>query len=275
MKLLPLHLFFALVTTSVSFTAFTPFASSPKAKHQQLQNQRETVSSTQLFYTDDDNNNNSNNNNNNQKKAVKHDSVRRTAIKGISVSPSGFLTLLETRSTSPKTPKIILPIRMTSTSKDAFATTTAESLTICQLLSGVDMAGAILSPDVLKHIVGLYCSSCSMDDEEDDDENDSGDWNPNQIIIEDELGLEMPIPNSYHEEEEEEDIKNDDYAKKFVHDFIKTSLGPNTNSFEEASTYQRSRVIFPKISLDSIRIDLPTTMTSSSEFVSSSRNLSR
>jgi hypothetical protein len=239
-------------------------AASPSFKDSTPASQFEAkYSSTQLFYKDDSND--SNNDGKSNVKATIDNSVRRTSMKGVSVSPKGFLILLQTPSignidsNDNENPgnifmkddkkaathkNTILPIRITSTIKDAFATTSAESLTICQLLSGVDMAGAILSPDVLKNIVGLYCSS-SLDEEDDEIEEDES------IIIEDELGLGM-------DNENDKDYDNNANVKKFVHDFLSTSLGPNTKSFEEASAYQRSRVIFPKITLDSIKIDIPS-----------------
>jgi len=159
--------------------------------------------------------------------------------------------------------------------KDAYATTSAESLTICQLLSGVDMAGAILSPDVLKNIIGLYCSSPREDE---DNENDC-------IVVEDELGLEMPIQNDDHEIDEDDSNNNlqqqeqrekQKLTKEFVHNFLSTSFDTNTNSFEEANTYQRSRVIFPKISLDSIKIDLPlSSLENEYEHVNENENKGR
>ena len=256
-------------------------------------------SSSRLFYKDNDytNNNNddhNNNNNNNNKSITKHQNnhhvVRRTSIKGISVSPNGFLMLLETTSTAStstsstsiqskidnddhnddtvhKQKNIIIPIRITSTIKDAFATTSPESLTICQLLSGVDMAGAIFSPDVLKHLVGLYCSPSH-------DDYDSIDNDLDVIMIEDELGLEIvddssssSCSNKLNSESlsSSSSSSSSSSVKEFVHQFISTSLSTFSqsnnmivNSFEEANQYQRSRVIFPSITLDSITIDLPS-----------------
>ncbi len=235
---------------------------------------------TQLFYTDNDDSNNNNNNNrnnnsgnNNPKQIQTNQSLfRRTSIKGISVSPLGFLILLQTSSSSSSSSQkiITLPILLTPpTQGDIVATTSPESLTICQLLSGVDMAGVILSPDVLKHLVGLYCSPSTSSSSITDENN-----NDNCIMIEDELGLEMIIPkNTDHEEEEECEDDEKDFStsrsssttvKQFVHDFIQTSLlqfDINTQSFEEATMYQRNRVVFPSISLDSIKIDIPTDIT--------------
>jgi hypothetical protein len=55
----------------------------------------------------------------------------------------------------------ILPIRVSSSLEDAYSASSPESLTICQLLSGVDMAGAMLKPSILNEIVAL--SSCIGD----------------------------------------------------------------------------------------------------------------
>ncbi len=73
---------------------------------------------------------------------------------GVSVSerPPGFFVLLEgSRGT--------VPLAVTCDPQDAYATTSPESLTIIQLLSGVDMAGAILPPETLAKLVVLHCES--------------------------------------------------------------------------------------------------------------------
>jgi hypothetical protein len=69
----------------------------------------------------------------------------------------------------------VLPLKMTNDPADAYAATSPESLTLCQLLSGVDMAGAILPPELLGRIVRCHIEdkldSLYEDDEDNADEN--------------------------------------------------------------------------------------------------------
>jgi hypothetical protein len=63
--------------------------------------------------------------------------------------------------------KLTIPLRVTTT--DSISATSAEALSLlCQLLSGVDMAGAILEPDVSNYVVGLYCSSMEKEQQEEE-----------------------------------------------------------------------------------------------------------
>jgi hypothetical protein len=91
---------------------------------------------------------------------------RRTQIAGVSVSPGkpataarpavggGFHVILQVESDR------YLPIRVTSNTlspQDQFAVTSPEALTLLQLLGNIDLAGAILPPDVLSKLVVLAC----------------------------------------------------------------------------------------------------------------------
>ncbi|KAG7354641.1 hypothetical protein IV203_003997 [Nitzschia inconspicua] len=85
--------------------------------------------------------------------------LERLQVAGVSVSPKGFHVILQ-RPTSSLNDKNVcdpspsyLPIKVTNDPSDAFAATSPESLTLCQLLSGVDMAGAILPPELLSKLV--------------------------------------------------------------------------------------------------------------------------
>ena len=51
----------------------------------------------------------------------------------------------------------ILPLPVTRDVQDSYAATSPQSLTLIQLLSGVDMAGAILPPETLSKMVVLHC----------------------------------------------------------------------------------------------------------------------
>jgi hypothetical protein len=94
-----------------------------------------------------------NDNNNDEKESVSV-TRERLAVAGVSISstPPGFFVLLEST-------KGTIPLAVTCDPQDAYATTSPESLTIIQLLSGVDMAGAILPPETLAKLVVLSCES--------------------------------------------------------------------------------------------------------------------
>ena len=96
-------------------------------------------SSSGLFMTSKDN----------QQPPSEQTSVRMP-VAGVSVSPTGFHVMLNTT-------KGVLPIPITRDPQDAYAATSPESLTIIQLLSGVDMAGAILPPETLAKMTVLSC----------------------------------------------------------------------------------------------------------------------
>eukprot|EP00541_Cyclophora_tenuis_P017116 CAMPEP_0116572478 /NCGR_PEP_ID=MMETSP0397-20121206/18200_1 /TAXON_ID=216820 /ORGANISM="Cyclophora tenuis, Strain ECT3854" /LENGTH=320 /DNA_ID=CAMNT_0004100815 /DNA_START=173 /DNA_END=1135 /DNA_ORIENTATION=+ len=69
--------------------------------------------------------------------------VKRLSLAGVSVSPQGFWVIYSVPEEG------FWPVQITSTEEDASAATSPEALTILQLISGVDMAGAILPPDIL------------------------------------------------------------------------------------------------------------------------------
>mmetsp|Transcript_6891 Transcript_6891/g.9904 ORF Transcript_6891/g.9904 Transcript_6891/m.9904 type:complete len:482 (-) Transcript_6891:661-2106(-) len=177
--------------------------------------------------------------------------IRRVSISGISVSPSGFLILLSTNhiSQSERKCELILPLRLTSNSQDSVAATSPESLTICQLLSGVDLAGAILPPNALEAAIGLFCFK-STPDETNDTTKTSEKF---EIVIEDELGLNSSFFVDEGDEKEFESIQKQ--TKDFVQRFLSQTLGGE--SYLNASIWQRNQAIFPKSSLDSVKIDLP------------------
>jgi hypothetical protein len=87
--------------------------------------------------------------------------LERLQVAGVSISPKGFHIILQkssfaaatiNNSDSPYSPRYIA-IQVSSNPADALAATSPESLTLCQLLSGVDMAGAILPPELLSKLV--------------------------------------------------------------------------------------------------------------------------
>jgi len=133
--------------------------------------------------------------------------VERLRVNGVSVSPKGFHVLLESttggKTATPETStskdseeekmqttksdqnathqgkkisNTVLPLKMTNDPADTYAATSPESLTLCQLLSGVDMAGAILPPELLGRIVACHIEDkieTLYEDDDDDEEEDT------------------------------------------------------------------------------------------------------
>eukprot|EP00536_Pseudo-nitzschia_multiseries_P001083 jgi/Psemu1/2458/gm1.2458_g len=99
-------------------------------------------------------------------------------------------------STGTSTSTVVLPLKMTNDPADAYAATSPESLTLCQLLSGVDMAGAILPPELLGKMVvchiedkleTLYDDDEEEEDDEEDNKNESSTFTPVLSPIEQKL----------------------------------------------------------------------------------------
>lgn len=221
--------------------------------------------------------------------------IRRTSIRGVSISPSGFLVLIMTQTgyndgrtlmaettetsdplnaavTATKTfQHMTLPILITSNAQDTAAATSPESLTMCQLLTGIDMAGTIFNPEVLQNIVGIYCSP--EEEEYDDEEDGNGDITAygeseteGEEVMEDvnmfiELSLLIEKMNEVLDTSESNTTHEEDGSgstRHYIRSILQRSLEEhNVLSYQEADPSQRASVSFPKISLDSITIDLP------------------
>lgn len=135
---------------------------------------------------------------------------RRAAIEGVSLAPQGFWAMLRVGADS------YLPWQVTDDPQDAHAATSAEALTLIQLLSGVDMAGAILPPDVLARLVVLHCETVMKSRLEDEDD---------RAIAEDILG------------------------------FVQESLPNATVAYSEAHSWVQSRVKLPTVYLDEVLVN--------------------
>eukprot|EP00980_Cylindrotheca_fusiformis_P006378 scaffold1362_cov125-Cylindrotheca_fusiformis.AAC.1 len=83
--------------------------------------------------------------------------LERIVISGVSVSSKGFHVLFQTT-------RGILPLPITRDIQDSYCATSPESLTILQLLSHVDMAGAVLPPEMLAKLA-IYHSEKNKENE--------------------------------------------------------------------------------------------------------------
>jgi hypothetical protein len=82
-----------------------------------------------------------------------HRRMTTVSIARVSVSPQGFFALLQIPQQG------FWPLQMTQNPLDQTRATSPEALTLLQLISGVDMAGANLPPNVLAKLVVLYAEA--------------------------------------------------------------------------------------------------------------------
>ena len=203
------------------------------------------------------------------------------SVKGVSVSPKGFLVILQSSQ------QVAFPIALTSTTannnnntiataastkqlpslfqenNDQTSVTSPEALTFLQLLNGVDMATPILPPDTLSLICVWYAMLLV-------EENNIGDRGE-EILVEDELGL-------LAKKESDNDLGDDNNADadvgqealEYIRAMIKTTLpdstGGGSSSYIDASPWQRAKVQLPRVWLHGVKLqemDLSSSETSS------------
>jgi hypothetical protein len=87
-------------------------------------------------------------------------------VSGVSVSPIGFHIVLMMKQ---EDTYVYLPLPVTRSEKDATTASTPQALTLLQLLAGVDMAGAVLPPELLSQLVVVVSELCSNRNKEDAD----------------------------------------------------------------------------------------------------------
>lgn len=91
--------------------------------------------------------------------SIEGKSIRRLSLSGVSVSSEGFWVFFQVPASFKDDKVQTLPLQVTSDPQDMVAATSAESLTLIQLISGVDMAGPILPPEVLGQTTALFCET--------------------------------------------------------------------------------------------------------------------
>ena len=114
-----------------------------------------------------------------------------------------------------------VPWQITDDPADATSATSPEALTMIQLLSGVDMAGAILPPDVLARLIVLECERRVMVVDKDvaqDSNTNNKEWQVVQTILQD----------------------------------VQASLPNGTVSYAQAHEWVQSRAKLPEASLDEV-----------------------
>jgi hypothetical protein len=84
--------------------------------------------------------------------------IYRAACSGVSVSETGFWVILRVASDK------YWPVQVTTSVADQTAAASPEALTLLQLLAGVDIAGAILAPEILARIIVGVCDTYEYDE---------------------------------------------------------------------------------------------------------------
>mmetsp|Transcript_30941 Transcript_30941/g.57286 ORF Transcript_30941/g.57286 Transcript_30941/m.57286 type:complete len:665 (-) Transcript_30941:91-2085(-) len=226
----------------------------------------------------------SSNNDNNNIDQEERPTNKDVNVAGVSVSPLGFLVLLQSNDekktvafpiplTSPPDSSSSYPNTNNSTiisskgitmpelfqeNMDQTSVTSPEALTFLQLLNGVDMATPILSPDTLSLICVWYAFLSEEWEELGDNDNNSDD--DDDIIIEDELGL-----SSTSTEDEKKGGSNENNHNKsqaaldYIRAMVRTTLPPSSDgsyclSYMDASPWQRARVKLPRAWLHGVRL---------------------
>jgi hypothetical protein len=184
----------------------------------------------------------------------------RLAIVGVSVSPNGFHAILKGSSIPTTTTTKVgdderdndpqqdvenladkerfLPLKVTNDPQDHRAATSAESLTLCQLLSGVDMAGAILPPDMLSKIVVYHLEEKLQDIQDYDDLQ----------VDDDDMGS---TTRSEMRRLTPQELK--------VLDAVQDALPEDQETFKDAPEWLQSRTRLPQVTLDQLTLTHITT----------------
>lgn len=160
----------------------------------------------------------------------------RASLEGVSLAPDGFWAMLRI------TQDGYVPWRITDDPADAKAATSPEALTMIQLLGGVDLAGAILPPEVLARIVVLECE---------------------RIV------LVTEIENGNTEKENmrntvlNEDSKSQFHVAQTILRNVQGSLPNATIPYSQSHEWSQARAKLPMTSLDEVTCTRQTSGSSS------------
>lgn len=176
-----------------------------------------STSTTSLHYSNDETTDD------NPKRQEEDTHVERIQISGVSVSTKGFHVLLQTS-------KGILPLAVTKDPLDSYQATSAESLTLLQLLSQVDMAGAVLPPELLSQMA-IVKSELELKFEDAKENNNTANNNNNNHSSSSILAR---------------------YMQRHI-------LPPECPTYKDAHPWFQSRMSLPQITLDQLLLVLTET----------------
>jgi hypothetical protein len=184
------------------------------------------------------------NNNNDEYKSLTSPVLERVRIDGVSVSSKGFHVLVETSR------RQIVPLKVTNDPSDSQQATTPESLTICQLLSGVDMAGAILPPELLSRLLVHHVEE-KWQDLLDDSQADGGDNDDNA----NDDGNDDDVYGGRQMSSIKEELKSLlTPQEQKVLDFVKETLPEDQDFYKDATPWIQSRIRLPQATLDQLTL---------------------
>jgi len=179
-----------------------------------------------------DSNDNSKNNDNDELR-------RRARVAGVSVSSSGFWVVLQCGKNE------FLPLQVTDDpTQDGASASSPQALTILQLLASVDMAGAILPPDLLARMTVLSCEELVAKDKDDEDSDPS-------------------LAASAGATDVEREIVEEVQTKLFLFgnvttkgDGVETSSSTTSYSEQHEFPWMRSRIPLPQVTLDEVFVEI-------------------
>jgi hypothetical protein len=149
----------------------------------------------------------------------------------------------------------VVPLKMTNDPADTYKATSPESLTLCQLLSGVDMAGAILPPELLGKIVAYHIEDKYYDN---DDEEESGRDQDSTTTTNMLSSTEQKVREFIQEQQAllEEKYSSESSSSS-------SSSSSSLLSYKDAHPWLQSRIRLPQVTLDQLTL-VPTTPTTTS-----------
>jgi hypothetical protein len=169
--------------------------------------------------------------------------LERVRVDGVSVSPGGFHVLMETSSSSGG--RRIVPLKVTTDPADAHVATSPESLTICQLVSGVDMAGAILPPEALSRLLVYHVEEKLQDLLEEYPRNDDADEG-----VEIDHGSSSTTSSRRMEETKHKLTPQE----RRVLDLVRKTLPEDQDFYKDAHPWLQSRIRLPHVTLDQLTL---------------------
>jgi hypothetical protein len=182
---------------------------------------------------------------NDQDKVTTDVTLRRLGLTGVSVSEKGFHVLWGlTRSHNDQHERLFWPWAVTTPQAgDKVAATSAQALTLCQLIAGIDLAGSRLPVDILAQVILLSCEQYEKDGRTYDNQ-----WSEKEAMVADRLvgDIQKQLQNI-----QQQWFPKQDSSKPI--------------SYTDASSWVRARVRLPVATLDQIVVE-PLDNTDKGDF---------
>lgn len=159
--------------------------------------------------------------------------LRRLGLTGVSVSPHGFTVLWGfTTNNDDNDSRLYWPWHVTTAQAgDRQAVTSAQALTLCQLIAGIDLAGSRLPADILAQVTVLSCEEGPQDTTK---------WRDNTEVAE----VAQPLV---------EDVQKQ--VQRIHQKWFSKEAAPKSLSYTDAPAWIRARVSLPLCTLDQIDVE--------------------